>query len=84
MTNIESKPVLESYPMAAKRKQTGRGGYREGAGRKPVLKDARTITVTLEAADYEAVEELAERRGDSFASVIRAALTAYLKRQRRR
>ena len=69
--------------MPGRRKQSGHGGYREGAGRKPVLKAARTITVTLEEADYEAVQELAERREDSFASVIRAALRAYLKRQKR-
>ena len=69
--------------MTSKRKQSGHGGYREGAGRKPVLKRARTITVTLEDADYEAVQELAEEREVSFASVIRAALRAYLKRQRR-
>ena len=69
--------------MASRRKQTGRGGYREGAGRKPILKDARTVTVTLEEADYEAVMQLAERRGVSFSSLIRAALGAYLKRQKR-
>ena len=69
--------------MASRRKQSGRGGFREGAGRKPVLKAARTITVTLEEADYKAVQRLAEGRGDSFASVIRAALRAYLKRRKR-
>ena len=70
--------------MASKRKQTGRGGYREGAGRKSVLKRARTVTVTLEDSDYEAVAEIAEKRGVSFAAVIRAALGPYLKRQRRK
>jgi hypothetical protein len=69
--------------MTAKRRQSGRGGYREGAGRKGFLNDARTITVTLEAADIEAVEELAERRGQSSAAVIRIALKGYLKRQKK-
>ena len=69
--------------MTARKKQTGRGGYRDGAGRKAFLSDARTITISLEAADYEAVEELAERRGLSFAAVIRIALKSYLKRQKK-
>ena len=74
---------LQSDDMAGRRKQSGRGGYREGSGRKRVLKGAKTITVTLEEADYGAVQELAEAREVSFATVIRAALRAYLKRQRR-
>ena len=49
--------------MASKRKQPGHGGYREGAGRKPLLKTARTITVTLEEADYEAVQEVTSSPG---------------------
>jgi hypothetical protein len=65
------------------KKKSGRGGYRPGAGRKPVLNEAREVTVTLEAADYEAAEELAEKRGQSFAAVIRAALKSYLKRQKK-
>jgi predicted DNA-binding ribbon-helix-helix protein len=69
--------------MKTQRRQTGRGGHREGAGRKAFLNDARTITVTLEADDYDAVEEIAERRGQSFAAVIRTALKTYLKRQKK-
>jgi predicted DNA-binding ribbon-helix-helix protein len=69
--------------MTAKRRQSGRGGRREGAGRKSFLNDARTITVTLEADDYDAVEEIAERRGQSFAAIVRAALKGYLKRQKK-
>ena len=69
--------------MKAQRRQSGRGGYRKGAGRKPFLDRARTITVTLEANEYEAVGELAKRRGQSFAAVTRVALKGYLNRQKK-
>jgi len=69
--------------MTAKRKKSGRGGRREGAGRRPVLKGARTVSVTLEAADYEVVEHLAEQRGVSFAAVVREAVAAYTARRKK-
>jgi predicted DNA-binding ribbon-helix-helix protein len=69
--------------MAAKRKKSGRGGRREGAGRKPVLDGARTLSVTLEDSDYEAVEHLAEARGVSFAKVVREAVKAYMARRKK-
>ncbi len=83
MTNMNSKSVLQSGQMAAKRKKSGRGGRREGAGRKPVLREARTVSVTLEASDYKAVERLAEKRGVSFASVVREAVKTYMTRQKK-
>ena len=69
--------------MAAKRKKSGRGGFREGAGRKRILKDATTLSVTLEASDYKAVERLAEKRGVSFASVVREAVKTYMAKQKK-
>jgi hypothetical protein len=69
--------------MAAKRKKSSRGGFREGAGRKRVLKGATTLSVILEASDYKAVEKLAEKRGVSFASVVREAVKAYMARQKK-
>ncbi len=69
--------------MTAKRKKPGRGGRREGAGRKPVLKGARTVSVTLEDAHYEAIERLAQQRGVSFAAVVRDAVAAYTAKRKR-
>jgi hypothetical protein len=83
MNSYERFKELESMTMTAKRKKSGRGGRREGAGRKPVLKRARTVSVTLEAADYEAVEHLAEQRGVSFAAVIRDAVKTYMARRKK-
>ena len=66
-----------------RRKKDGRGGAREGAGRKPFLAEAKTFSVTLERADYEAVQRLADRRGGSLSSVVRDAVRAYVKRGQR-
>lgn len=41
------------------------------------------LTVTLEGREYEAVERLAEKRGVSFASVVREAVRAYTARRKR-
>ncbi len=60
------------------------GGWRPGAGRKPTLKDAVSFTGDLERVDAEALEAIAEERGVSVASLVRAAVGAYLKRRRRR
>ncbi len=60
------------------------GGWRPGAGRKPTLKDAVSFTGDLERVDAEALEAIAEERGVSVASLVRAAVGAYLKRRKRR
>ena len=69
--------------MTAKRKKSGPGGRREGAGRKPVLKGATTLSVTFEASDHKAVERLAEKRGVSVASVVREAVKTYMARRKK-
>ncbi len=60
------------------------GGWRPGAGRKPVLKDAVSFTGDIERRDMEALEAIARQKGASVASLVREALAAYLKRRRRR
>ena len=68
----------------AKRKPSGLGGWRPGAGRKPSLRDPVSFTGELESADVDVLATIAEERGVSIASLVRAAVTAYVKRQRRR
>jgi len=69
--------------VTARRKKSRRGGYRPGAGRKPVLQGARAVTVTLEQPQYEAVERFAVKDGVSLASIVREAVEAYTVRRKR-
>ncbi len=66
------------------RKPSGRGGWRPGAGRKPTLRDPVSFTGEIERPDMDALEAIAEERGVSVASLVRAAVAAYVKRRRRR
>ncbi len=68
----------------AERKPSGRGGWRPGAGRKPSLHDPVSFTGEIERADMESLEAIAEQRNVSIASLVRAAVAAYVKRWRRR
>lgn len=70
--------------MPAKRAAPGRGGRREGAGRRRILKDPVRLTVDYERRDFEALEAIAEERGVSIASVVREAVRTYLRPERRR
>ena len=66
----------------AKKKKT-RGGWRPGAGRKPILSDRVSLTVYVDSEQYDQLAELAEEKEQSLASIAREAITAYLKRKRR-
>ena len=68
----------------AKRKPSGLGGWRPGAGRKPSLHDPVSFTGEVERADMESLQAIAEQRNVSIASLVRAAVAAYVKRWRRR
>ena len=76
--------MVESVPMATRRRKSRLGGARPGAGRKPFLKDTKALTVTLEGADYEAIDKLAEKRGVSLGTIVREAVQAYMARRRKR
>ena len=66
--------------MAAKK--PGRGGRREGAGRKPEFADRIRFTLDLERADLDALKKLAAEREVSTASLFRKALQTLLRRYR--
>ena len=70
-------------PEMAKKKPSGRGGWRPGAGRKPTLIDPVSFTGELERADIDVLQTIADQRDVSIASLVRAAVTAYVKRQKR-
>ena len=69
--------------MAARRTKGTLGGWRPGAGRKPELNEPERFTFDLERADFVALEELAEQRGVSKATVVREALRRYLARRKK-
>jgi hypothetical protein len=82
--NLPCPIICESYsPHVAARKTKGtRGGWRPGAGRKPTLVEPVSYTGDLERADVDALRAIAEQKEVSVASLVRAAVAAYVKRQR--
>ena len=82
--DLPNQEALDDNGGVATRKKSGRGGWRPGAGRKPILHEAVSFTGDIERADIEALEAIADERGVSLASVVREALSAYLKRRKRR
>ena len=69
--------------MPARKKKPGRGGRREGAGRKPFLEDPVAFTLDIETPEMDALRALAEEREASVASLVRSAITAFLRRRKR-
>ncbi len=69
--------------MPRRRITHGWGGSRQGAGRKPILKDKARITLDLERSDREALQRLAKKERRSVADLIRQAVAALLRRKRR-
>ena len=69
--------------MPTRKTKGQRGGKRPGAGRPPTLKDPVRFIMTIESAEIEALEKIAEERGQTIASLVRSAVTAYLRRRRK-
>jgi hypothetical protein len=69
--------------MTAQKSKGKRGGKRPGAGRPPTLNDPVRFLVTIERTEIDALEEIAQERDQSIASLVRSAVTAYLRRRRR-
>ena len=66
--------------VAQRRRRTGRGGARPGAGRKRLVQDPERIAVDLEKPDLNALRALGKRRGVSVANLIRRSVSQYLHR----
>jgi hypothetical protein len=76
--------VADNDSMAARKKKSSWGGRREGSGRKRDLRNPKSFTGELERADVDFLATIAEERGVSVASLVRAAVAAYVKRLKRR
>ncbi len=68
--------------MTIRKSKGKRGGKRPGAGRPPILKDPVRFIMSIERTEIEALEEIAQERDLSIASLVRSAVTAYLRRRR--
>lgn len=73
-----------SGPVAARKKASGRGGWRPGAGRKPAFEDSVDRTIRFERRDLGALEGLATARGLTTSDLVREAVRVYLARSRAR
>lgn len=70
--------------MAPRRKTSGRGGSRPGAGRKPELEEAVSVTLHLERPQIDHLRKIADEEDVSVASLIRAAVNRFLARRKNR
>ena len=80
---ISAVDINSCYNDQMAKKKSTRGGWRPGAGRKPILSDRVSLTVYVDSEQYDQLAELAEEKEQSLASIAREAITAYLKRKRR-
>ena len=69
--------------VAQRRKPSGHGGWRPGAGRPRVIQDPVEIKIKMEKADMDALRRVSAERGTSVAVLIRSAIRAHLKRFKR-
>ena len=69
--------------MVARRSAGKHGGKRAGAGRPSILEDPVRFLVSFERRDIEALEEIADDQDRSVTSLVRQAVSAFLRRRRR-
>jgi hypothetical protein len=80
--DIQEK-IMYGDSVAARKKKGSWGGKREGAGRWPRVPDGVSFTGQIPKADMEALKAIAEERDVPVASIVREAISAFLKRRRR-
>ena len=82
--HFNQEPMIDWTPeMPSRGKQRGHGGTREGAGRPRIFDDKIRVGLDIERDDFDALQEIAEAKGESTPAVIRKAIRSYLNRQRR-
>ena len=68
--------------MTIRKSKGKRGGKRPGAGRPSILNNPVRFILSIERTEIEALEEIAAERDQSIASLVRSAVTAFLRRRR--
>jgi hypothetical protein len=66
----------------AKKKASGRGGARPGAGRPAIMREPTPFTVTIDREDYDALAKIAEEQGVTLAALVRETLQRRARRRR--
>jgi hypothetical protein len=72
------------YTSVVAAKKNTHGGARTGAGRKPILKDPKSIKVKFDGEVYDRLAEAATERETSIGALVREAVKAALPKLRRR
>ena len=80
--DIQEK-IIYTDTVSARKKKGSWGGKRKGAGRWPRVPDGVSFTGQIPKPDMDALKALAEERGVPVASIVREAISAFLKRRRR-
>ena len=81
--DIQDK-IIYSDTVGARKKKGSWGGKREGAGRWPRVPNGVSFTGQIPRPEMDALETIAEEKGVSVASLVREAVTAFLKRRGRK
>jgi hypothetical protein len=84
MMSYNSLGMDGGVTVAGRKKKSRRGGAREGAGRKPTLKDRAGLSVQLDGDSFDRLAAIAEEREVSMGSLVREAVAQYLVRRRKR
>jgi hypothetical protein len=80
---ISDAHINTCYAETVTKKKSTRGGSRPGAGRKPILRDRVGLTVHVDGEQYDQLAKMAEEKQQSLGSLVREAITTYLKRRKK-
>ncbi len=73
--------MMQRSDVTARKKASGLGGWRPGAGRKRIVQDPVRLSVDHERPDVEALEAMAEEQEVlPVAHLVRKAVRAFVKR----
>ena len=72
------------YTSIVAAKKNTHGGARPGSGRKPILKDPKSIKINLDGEVYDRLVEAATERETSIGALVREAVRASLPKLRKR
>jgi len=72
--------MMHRSDVTARKKASGLGGWRPGAGRKRIVQDPVRLSIDHERPDVEALEAMAEEQEVPVAHLVRKAVRAFVKR----